>query len=190
MGFIGWVPGGQDGEMRLGVTLRLRAIDLPETKRTIDHEPARSGAIAVSLVGDLTDHGRDEGGGQVFDMLDRLRPVHLSPTQVARLAELWKRWHLNDMRPGCAHQSATWSCTNHDESVANGWDVVKSLFGEYPYPMRGDTCHVCGRSRWAEPTDYCMKAEPPYRYGSAWLYEPVPLAVVEELKVLADYKET
>jgi hypothetical protein len=28
---------------------------------------------------------------------------------VAKLAEVWERWHLNDMRAGCEHQRADWN---------------------------------------------------------------------------------
>lgn len=34
-----------------------------------------------------------------------------------RLAEVWDRWHLNDMRAGCEHQRATWNTTEKVEVV-------------------------------------------------------------------------
>lgn len=62
---------------------------------------------------------------------------------IDRLAEIWERWHLNDMRAGCEHQRAA------------GWSARD---------MVGVTCEVCG-----------------YKFGTAWLTEEVPVAILEEL---------
>ena len=57
----------------------------------------------LSITGDIyepTTYGtwRDVGGGQCYDELAAEFP------KSARLVEIWKRWHLNDMRAGCEHQ--------------------------------------------------------------------------------------
>lgn len=39
-------------------------------------------------------------GGQNVDTMVRL----VRTPKMARIAEVWRRWHLNDMRAGCAHQ--------------------------------------------------------------------------------------
>jgi hypothetical protein len=71
---------------------------------------------------------------------------------------------------------------HHTEPEPNGWPIIREKYGEHPYPQRGDACHVCGRNRWDEPTDACP--ETGYRYGTAWLVEPVPAEIVAELIAL------
>jgi hypothetical protein len=48
------------------------------------------------------------------------------------LAELWKRWHLNNMRPGCEHQRELW---NTDEEV----EVVSYKLSTEAYQLRNKT---------------------------------------------------
>lgn len=64
-------------------------------------------------------------------------------------------------------------------TTLNGWSVIGRLFGEHPYPRRGDECYVCGRCRWDEPADACPITG--YRFGTAWLVRPVPDDVVDLL---------
>jgi len=68
----------------------------------------------------------------------------------------------------------------HDAPIENGWIAIHTLFGEYPYPHDGSTCHVCGRNRWDEPSDACPESG--YRYGTAWLVRPLPVEIVDELR--------
>lgn len=44
--------------------------------------------------------------GQIVDELSEITEFseEWDVSKVARLAELWNRWHLNNMRPGCPHQ--------------------------------------------------------------------------------------
>lgn len=95
--------------------------------------------------------------------------------EVAKLREIWGRWHLNDTRAGCQHQRAAWDpaevleVTSYEvekvERKAAGW-VYPS---EHPRGLLTKPCEVCG-----------------YKYGSAWLFEAVPLQVVEWLEGLPD----
>lgn len=39
---------------------------------------------------------------------------------IDRLVDIWKRWHLNDMRTGCAHQRASWDTSKEIEIVSYG----------------------------------------------------------------------
>lgn len=176
--------------------------------QTVNHEPVAADAVEVSLMGSTyvakADGTRDRrytdaiAGGQNLDDLRKVRT-----DRAARIAAIWDRWHLNGLRAGCAHQSETWTCTNdldHDAREAarrigvpdaaipparpcgtlNGWPEVKRL--DLRYPKRGDSCIACGRARWDEPSDHCPVSG--YRYGSAWLYEPVPADVLAELRHL------
>jgi hypothetical protein len=86
----------------------------------------------------------------------------------------------------------------HDEPVINGWDIARrmqadhqtpppniSTVGGFPmtnkaYGFRGDSCVVCGRARWDEPTDAC--SETGYRYGSSWLVRSLPPEIEQEVR--------
>ena len=46
-------------------------------------------------------HSDIVAGGQCYDTIEDLFPGN---KRVKRIVEIWKRWHLNDMRPGCEHQ--------------------------------------------------------------------------------------
>lgn len=56
-------------------------------------------------------------GGQLQESLltylDQPLP-HVTPEKLARLIEVWQRWHLNDMRAGCEHQRE-WDTTRQVE---------------------------------------------------------------------------
>lgn len=194
---------------QMRVDLRIEPAQLRDTGRTINHEPIAADAVEVAIQGETwhakADGSRDRrhtdmaGGGQNINDLRRVPGA-----RAARIAELWDRWHLNGMRAGCAHQGETWTCTRDANAEAretarrigadpgaiapdvcgtlNGWPVIRELFGEHPYPKRGDACHVCDRARWDEPSDACP--ETGYRYGTAWLYEPVPPEIIAELRRL------
>lgn len=94
---------------------------------------------------------------------------------VQRIKTLWEKYHLNDMRAGCKHQRAAgWSDrrikpeelpnthANRDERGIIATWVRKD---EHPEGLLCEPCPVCG-----------------YKYGSAWLYEPIPGQVLREIK--------
>lgn len=122
--------------------------------------------------------------GQIgIDVLREIvRPAPGWTVEDARqLADVWDRWHLNDMRAGCEHQRADgWGERRIDPDKptdtyglhfegqrAPSWNLLVWVRpGEHPDGLLGKPCEVCG-----------------YRYGTAWLYEPVPedvLAFVAE----------
>ena len=191
------------------LTLRISPAQHRGTGHTVEHGPIPDDALEVAISGEVW-HARQDGArdrrftggceyGQCRDSLARV-----GTARALRVAELWDRWHLNGMRGGCAHQSETWTCTRDANAetretvrriggdpdsipaapcgTLNGWPEVRRLFGEHPYPHRGDACLSCGRNRWDEPTDACPVSG--YRYGTAWLFEPVPADVLAELRRL------
>lgn len=85
--------------------------------------------------------------GQV---IDDVRKVSVT------LADLWERWHLNDMRAGCEHQEALF---REDASLRPTW--------KNEYKGMGVPCPECG-----------------YKYGSEWKAETVPEDVLREVRDL------
>lgn len=74
------------------------------------------------------------------------------------LKALWERWHLNDMKAGCSHQEERYRAdpsarpTYRNEYVGSTGDTLSG------------PCSECG-----------------YRYGTRWLYEPLPSDIIEQI---------
>lgn len=126
--------------------------------------------------------------GQIQDEINpsELRPLAPGWTveKVARFLELWKRWHLNDMRPGCEHQRAMgWDelpinpavplstyGKHFPEQITPSWNMLTWVTRkEHPKGLLCEPCPVCG-----------------HKYGSAWLMEKVPLEVLHELSAFPE----
>lgn len=97
---------------------------------------------------------------------------------------IWKRWHLNGMKAGCEHQrAARWDKLPIDPTKpldsygkhcgpdgAMTWNMrVWVNPKEHPQGLLGVPCPTCG-----------------YKYGTAWLYEPIPANVMEVIQKLLD----
>lgn len=105
-----------------------------------------------------------------------------NPSTIAKLAQTWRRWHLNDMRPGCEHQREQgWDKRPIDPSKpldAYGvfvgehatWNMLVWVTKrEHPQGLLAEPCPVCG-----------------YKYGTAWLHEDVPDDVLRWLAALPE----
>jgi len=93
---------------------------------------------------------------------------------VQEFAQVWDRWHLNDMKAGCPHQRALgWDTERIDPSKETGWHV----------DMR-----TANLKRWLPETEggYLSKPCPEcgYKYGTAWLKEELPQEVIDFLASL------
>lgn len=117
---------------------------------------------------------RDDGGLKI----DRLAPGW-TREMVDRLDEIWAAWHGNDMRAGCQHQRAErWDRRPIDP------DKPLSAYGKHFDGQRSDSWNMLTWIRPDEhpdglltkPCDVCG-----YKFGSAWLNEPVPDEVLDWL---------
>ena len=169
---------GQDREGRkvfLTVELRHRANLI--VRETVAHKKVTEWT-ELSISGVV--QGRS--AGQIRDVLDTLSAYTIPEETIREIAEIWDRWHLNGMKAGCVHQPEEWICYGfpgvHKETV-NGWHLKPV------YPKRGDACTFCGRDRW--DTDACPKG---YRYGNAWLVDPLPPEIAEKVKTWGAGQET
>jgi len=153
-------------EIRLGksargalVTVEIRLDAKGGDSLSVNHEhlpgPLQRLSISGTVYGDGTQ--RDRGGnvysaGQCRDaLLDITEPeAPWTLDEIGQLHDLWGRWHLNDMRPGCAHQT----------TVVYRADQQVDL----------------------DATTAANECPMSYRYGSAWLYEPLPADVIETVQ--------
>ncbi len=111
-----------------------------------------------------------------------------TPALVAKLAETWERWHLNDMRAGCEHQRAEgWDKRPIDPSKPT--HTYGKHFAEQRYDSWNMLVWVSRKEHpeglLSEPCPTCS-----YKYGSAWLFEEIPADVLEFLHGLPDATTT
>ncbi len=140
--------------------------DYKRAVRDIDLQPALE-ISRLSITGTMfrrNDEYRRGGGiccGQIYDKLAKFNHY-----LVKHFAELWERWHLNDMRSGCRIQQAAvgqWCAAN--EKIDPDW--------RYDYDA---ACRML-QERGIYEVDG-------YRYGHQWLYEPLPDHVKTALQLI------
>lgn len=85
------------------------------------------------------------------------------------LLDIWKRWHLNDMRAGSPRQEAA-------------LEEFKNTHFSYD-----DACAYLKDIGLYKDTEFIYKGKP-YEYGQAWLVEQIPAEVVKRIEYWIDYK--
>lgn len=84
------------------------------------------------------------------------------------LLDIWKQWHLNDMKPGCVHQTE-WhnkKLDDHEPLISSNMAVWKHKT-EHPRGLLMEPCPICG-----------------YKYGSKWNRVKIPADIVKFLEDL------
>ncbi|HTF53577.1 MAG TPA: hypothetical protein VK735_39545 [Pseudonocardia sp.] len=161
-GFIGKTGDGES--VYVEITIAWQAWESESVPaETIDHHGIRAHE-RVSMMGHTfreRSRRRDsDGAGQIVDILNEITTPAPGWTldEIGALRRAWERWHLNDMRAGCAHQTAV----TVPDNVS--WDK---------------------RSRYRlDNTPQCP--ETGYRWGSRWLVEPLTDDARAEIESLAD----
>jgi hypothetical protein len=98
--FVGRNSGGD----RLFVEMNLRSIT--RAQETITHDTARGPAPTISITGMEVRKraSRVTGVGQIANSLYGMLPANgWTNADIASLRSIWKNWHLNELRAGCAH---------------------------------------------------------------------------------------
>jgi len=149
---------------RLYLEVELREEQGP--RQTVDHDTVEA-YTELAIMGEVYYPGDRRGNPSVCgQVIDCLRSVlnggdpAVDPDSLAELLHYWERWHLNGFNGGCRHQEK-------DAHVAR--DRV------YPYWI----------DDWAAMSD-AQTARCPvgYRYGSAWLVEPLPALVADRVRMI------
>jgi hypothetical protein len=118
------------------------------------------GRLSITGVEGPRSSGNAAGSaGQCTDSLNDVAPApSWTPSMIARLHEIWNRWHLNDMRAGTPAQES------HLRTLTfPGYPV-----SHYEWAM-------------AELAKVGLHPDNGYRYGSSWLRENVPADVLDWL---------
>jgi hypothetical protein len=168
------------GKVKQGYRLVLGKVDFQENGRrdcqaeltwTFDGEEfSMSGAVWNPR------HSDTHVGGQCVEQVAELAFFH---PLAQRMCQIWKKWHLNGMKPGCAHQRAL------------GWDQLPidhmkplSTYGKHFHGQKQPSWNMLA---WITPKEHPRgllgKACPEcgYKYGTAWLRETIPAEVKAEI---------
>lgn len=93
-------------------------------------------------------------GGQCVDSVRKFFPLN---QKARRIEAIWKRWHLNDMKAGTPEQ----------EDAIKAW---KAQGNKYDYTKAVEHLKSIGL--------YEVNG---YKYGTAWLKEELPQAIIDEV---------
>jgi hypothetical protein len=147
----------------------------------VDHEHVqRAGLPTLSITGEVVANGRRLGtmrdgdvtsAGQVLYALDDAirafphtpsRPdpdvASLTLRQLRTIKDLWTNYHLNHMSAACAHMPRVFRYNDRTSLTSPNLPTWEDR----------PTCPLTG-----------------YRYGNAWLYRPLPPAVLESAAFFA-----
>lgn len=126
----------------------------------------------LSMTGEIREVRHITHAGQCLDALVEMYPCN---PLMQSMAEVWKHWHLNDMRAGCEHQRAEkWEDVPVDPSQpSDAYLVIKGYTGWNrmiwkPVEQGGllnKPCPTCG-----------------FKYGSKWLFEKLPQDVLDTIQ--------
>ncbi|HTE40301.1 MAG TPA: hypothetical protein VK629_05710 [Steroidobacteraceae bacterium] len=134
---------------------------------TIDLKPIPTDAMELSITGECS--------GSSGQCADSIRENAAGVPDVLRLCDIWDRWHLNGMKAGTRAQLAA--------------------IEQMPAPIVGDhykavTAYLdeCGLLIDTNTGTVRVPGDPGegYKYGTAWLFEPVPAEVLTELSAILD----
>jgi hypothetical protein len=164
------------GDFRVAV--RLGTLPEPLSLNVYVQIEYTDGRLSITgVIGPLRNGNALGSCGQIQGQIERVNDYApgWDAHAVAQLAEVWNKYHLNDLQPGCEHQIAFgWNKRKLDPDKEIGWHVDKhanlaqwACPSEHPRGVLNKPCPICG-----------------YKYGSQWLRSSVPSFVLEWLRDL------
>lgn len=121
-------------------------------------------ALEEKRPGQLVFSASSQNGQNINEIAEK----YPDDTMVQRIAKVWSSWHLNDMHPGTPKQEAflrSRDIHDYDKAV----DALKKA-GLY----------IDHLPAVATANGYLVR--PSYKYGSQWLYEPIPDDILAEIR--------
>jgi hypothetical protein len=149
----------------------------------------RPEGVELAMSGSVWKPNRSDivSGGQNYDEIAALFP---SSRKVGRMIAVWKRWHLNGMNAACPHQRAYARARGLEPhqcfTTSNGHVERKFKIDKLPREPHGPFAVLEPHVIWQLPElvderpSRCFDCG--YSYGSAWLYEPLPPEIIEEVR--------
>ena len=138
-----------------------RRVNLPTIEMELTYKNNDTSKPILSIRGYLWNatHTHIVRGGQCLDKLNEFSSLKCNPL-FKRLYRLWKQYHLNDMHYGTVKQ----------EQALNNYCVQNRC-----YSYR----HEC---QYLESIG--LLVDNGYKYGSSWLYRPIPDEDLKEIESL------
>ena len=93
---------------------------------------------------------------------NKFKELYIDKDKLLKILEIWDRWHLNDLHAGTRRQRET----------IKEWRKKNNITG-YAFDKEVEYLKSIG-----------LYEDNGYRYGSAWLYEPLPSEVIEFVEKL------
>jgi hypothetical protein len=106
--------------------------------------------------------------GQAFDTVTEDYPYLLENEKLVEIINLWRKYHLNDMHAGTIEQ---------EEAIHNAIDT--GVLKDYDYTKVVEYL----KSINLYEVEYEGK---PYKYGTGWLYRPIPSEDIKRIYALFD----
>ena len=179
---LGKVDGYGNGRKtcRVELEIELRERESVAPHLTIDLEPIGQ-YTELAICGNVWNHIETDlvQFGQMYDaMLDYFPHSPL----VAEIVKVWKRWHLNGLKAGTRTQAKAIDAYKRNNTLwrydyGEACDILKDQ-GLYE-----DTSKLGRLERIA---NRLLKQGKGYKYGHAWLVEPLPEKIIEQVKSWQD----
>lgn len=133
----------------------------------------KKGTYAFSMSGSIWNprHTDIYCGGQCLETILELFP---EDKLIARMVEVWRDWHLSDMKSGSPAQEKAIEQYKRDNPA---W--------RYDYTQASDYLESIGLN----PDQSYLHNGRPYQYGSDWLATPLPSDILAEIESWKNLKE-
>lgn len=177
---------------RLNLTIELRDITREDPKRTVSGDTV-SRYVELAITGERFEYRhRDPSSagqnlGDLRDLVaDEGAELNYPREDLREVLRIWERWHLNGMTAGCQHQ------------LRDGWhkrpiDPRKPLdtYGRHYEGQQSATWNMLAWVTEREHPEGLLSRPCPecgYKYGSAWLLDPLPVEVAETLARVFEFE--
>lgn len=112
------------------------------------------GRRELSIVGEINTHTFGQCDASIRELVEQHGSGHRDKGEILKLLDIWDRWHLNTMRAGTPRQQ----------------EILRPWLKRTP------------NKDYTEQCDYLFShgllIDDGYKYGTAWLYEPLPDDVI------------
>lgn len=97
---------GKDADgLDVELSLTLKQDFTEYARETITHEKTHAHTeISISVW--VGGNSARAYGGQSIEVLRTMKSSKLTDKELGELADIWERWHLNDLKAGCEHQES------------------------------------------------------------------------------------
>jgi hypothetical protein len=167
-GFDIYLPEAEkDGEAFKAI-VRVEFSAITREARDIDGNPVPADARRLSMTASVLSRRGGKGrwdGRLMGQSVGFIRDAWADHPVVQEMCDVWDKWHLNDMRSGTRAQAEAVAALRAG-GVEATYDACVEHLGRIGL-LTDDSVVVGGK---------------PYRYGTAWLAEPLPVEIEERLR--------